>query len=1072
MRTKSLQYTLISRLLMGVFCVIAAGSLITAIRTDHMVERALREELIQATERTAILLSTPVWDLNESYTTAILNSIFHMQAAVYAEVSTNDTLLASQTGASHPGLNRALVTQGNDYLWELRKIIYKDTPIGYVLIAFSRDSVARSILNDCLSFALLFVTIALTITALTIGLTRRHIFTPLAALEEAAAALSKGDLDIPFPPIEDNEVGTLAHALAAMAQGLKAVTASRDDLNREIAGRKHSEEQLRILVQTIEESPFAVIVTDPEGCIEYVNKQFVLNTGWPLVEAVGSLAPVFKGEGTPPDLLRNLCRTARHCAPWRGEILNKRKNGEEYWESVSISPLADASGTVTHLVCVGEDITERRRVERALHDSQERLQLAVEGGGLGMWDWNVQTDQLVFSDHWMRMLGYEPHELTASLDTWRSLLHPDDADQALEDVTRHHQGLSPIYSSEYRLKAKNGQWRWMLAQGKVMTRSDDGKPQRMSGTLLDITNRKNAEFALQHKIGLEGLASSISSSFLNVAQGNLDRTILAALGLIGTFTDADRCFILQFDDPPSVLHEWASLDCPSLRGHLLLHPLPPYWLQALRLQTFISVSLETATAKGGAEEQAFLHDTGIRSIILVPLIRRGETIGCIGIDSLHNAMPYSQDVVWLLETLGNAFSQTLEAFDTRVQLEESEERFRYLVESMSEGLGIIDTSGVLTYANHQLCRMLGRTREDILGRTWPAFLDEKNTALYQREIARRAKGVTDTYELVWTKPSGEKVFCLVSPTPLFDETGTFTGSFGVYTDLTKLKLLESQLLQSQKLESIGQLAAGIAHEINTPAQYVDNNIRYLMQSCDTILSLLEQSMELAQLATAGKPTGRLGATLHRAMVEADLEMMKQELPAAFADCLDGLGRIAEIVHSVKQFSHPGIADKEMADINQAIRSTIMVSVNEWKYDASVDTVLDPSLPLVPCYTSEFNQVILNLIINATHAIKDKEHRPGEKGQITITTSHDDAWVEVRVADNGGGIPKEIQDKVFNPFFTTKPVGKGTGQGLAISHTVIVEKHGGSISFESKDGEGTTFIVRLPIHDGMEREALS
>ena len=168
---------------------------------------------------------------------------------------------------------------------------------------------------------------------------------------------------------------------------------------------------------------------------------------------------------------------------------------------------------------------------------------------------------------------------------------------------------------------------------------------------------------------------------------------------------------------------------------------------------------------------------------------------------------------------------------------------------------------------------------------------------------------------------------------------------------------------------------------------------------------------------------------------------------------------------MKDFAHPGSGDKQSADLNRAIESTVTVARNEWKYIADVETHFDPKLPLVPCYLGEFNQVVLNMVINASHAITDVAGDGSQgKGKITITTTKvNDDWAEVRIGDSGNGIPPEIQKRIFDPFFTTKEVGKGTGQGLAISHTVVVEKHGGQLSFETESGQGTTFIIRLPLN---------
>jgi signal transduction histidine kinase len=273
------------------------------------------------------------------------------------------------------------------------------------------------------------------------------------------------------------------------------------------------------------------------------------------------------------------------------------------------------------------------------------------------------------------------------------------------------------------------------------------------------------------------------------------------------------------------------------------------------------------------------------------------------------------------------------------------------------------------------------------------------------------------------------------------------------------RALEMQQRHVQKLESIGQLAAGIAHEINTPIQFVGDNIRFLQQEFTAINELLRISTQLSDHKEATI------AQLDEAAKNLDAAYLVDEIPKALEQSLDGVQRITKIVSAMKEFSHPGHSEKQAIDINKTIESTVVVSTNEWKYVAEIDLILDSSIPLVPCIAGEFNQVILNLIVNAAHAIGDvKERAGGERGRITIRTKKLENKLEIRIQDTGAGIPQEIAHKVFDPFFTTKEVGKGTGQGLAIARSIIVNKHGGSIDFESKLGTGTTFILTLPLHD--------
>ncbi len=214
---------------------------------------------------------------------------------------------------------------------------------------------------------------------------------------------------------------------------------------------------------------------------------------------------------------------------------------------------------------------------------------------------------------------------------------------------------------------------------------------------------------------------------------------------------------------------------------------------------------------------------------------------------------------------------------------------------------------------------------------------------------------------------------------------------------------------------------------------------------------------------SGSITSELLAETQRFESEADLPFLSTEIPQAIRQSLDGIERIARIVRAMRNMAHPDQGQKAATDINHVIESTVTVCRNEWKYVADLQLAMDPTLPRVPCLAGEFGQVILNLLINAAHAIGQKVgDGSGGKGRITIATCHRPPWAEIRVTDTGTGIPPGVRHRIFEPFFTTKPVGKGTGQGLSISRNVIVHKHGGTLGFESTEGEGTTFIIRLPV----------
>ncbi|GAB6164505.1 hypothetical protein JCM19992_05050 [Thermostilla marina] len=405
---------------------------------------------------------------------------------------------------------------------------------------------------------------------------------------------------------------------------------------------------------------------------------------------------------------------------------------------------------------------------------------------------------------------------------------------------------------------------------------------------------------------------------------------------------------------------------------------------------------------------------------------------------------------------------------------ESEEELRRLhlmlqliLNSAGEGIIGLDARGNILWVNPTAASLLGWNPDELIGKPMHETIHKdvdgsplpSPCPVCHGDSSVVASNPLDNH-LFWRK-NGTHFPVTFTSRPMHDGEH-LAGRVVTFTDVSERRQLEAQLRQAQKLESIGQLAAGIAHEINTPTQYIGDNIRFIQDSFHDLESLLQLCRGLAE-SDSETPSPDVLDAIRRAAEEADLDYLLEEIPSAISQSLEGVARVGKIVRSMKEFSHPGGDEKQAVDLNRALENTITVSRNEWKYVAELKTDLAEDLPPVQCLAGEINQVFLNLIVNAAHAIGDKlGESPKEKGTITVTSRRVEGAVEIRIADTGTGIPPENLEKIFDPFFTTKPVGKGTGQGLAIARNIIVNKHGGSIDVESTPGEGTTFIVRLPL----------
>jgi PAS domain S-box-containing protein len=438
------------------------------------------------------------------------------------------------------------------------------------------------------------------------------------------------------------------------------------------------------------------------------------------------------------------------------------------------------------------------------------------------------------------------------------------------------------------------------------------------------------------------------------------------------------------------------------------------------------------------------------------------TVGGSEIQILKTVEPLRiEDKEYLLES----FVDISELKQTEQKLTDAYSDLESLFSSISSIFIQMTPRGVITRWNLHAESFFGLPENSVLNKTlFELALPWDREALAKKiDRCRKSQSAIKGNELAYQQEGGKKRIIGFTISPRFDSTGVFTGILLMGSDITERKNLEFQLAQAQKLESIGQLAAGIAHEINTPIQYIGDNTRFFKDAFDDLSLVLNHACRLARAVEAGENPAAVLEELESCRQDVDLGFLKEEIPAAIEQTLEGVDRVSAIVRSMKDFSHPGAEEKVQVDINKALTSTGTISRNEWKYVAELACDLEEGLPMVACLPGEMNQVFLNIIVNAAHAIADKAgDQPDGKGTITITTRSSADEVEIRIADTGKGIPEANRSYIFDPFYTTKEVGKGTGQGLALAHSTVVEKHGGSLTFETEEGKGTAFIIRLPL----------
>ena len=453
---------------------------------------------------------------------------------------------------------------------------------------------------------------------------------------------------------------------------------------------------------------------------------------------------------------------------------------------------------------------------------------------------------------------------------------------------------------------------------------------------------------------------------------------------------------------------------------------------------------------------------------------------------LDEAAIKQQEIIKANESLRKEVEQRKE---TEKTLTDKRALLQSLFDSIPDLIFYKNIDSIYLGCNKTFEDFTGKTEKNIIGLSDYELFDSETAELFS-EYGSKMFAITCRNEEWVVYPDGAKVLLDMLKTPYYSPDGEILGFIGIGRDITDRKKMEvelrnakeglsisneslekkvqertqelqeaySQLSMQEKMASIGQLSAGIAHEINTPAQFVGDNLRFIHKTFADMINIIKQVEKLQNISSQKEYQPIIKEILDTLNV-IDIEYLIEETPLATEQALDGVKRISKIVKAMRVFS-AGNEEKTSLDINEAIRSTLVVCKNEWKYNAKIVMELDENLPHVFCYSGEFNQVILNLIVNATYAVK--ERYPSGLGQITISTKKDENSAEIRIEDNGIGIPEKIRNRIFDPFFTTKKVGKGTGQGLHIAYSIIVEKHNGSITFESEEGVGTTFIVRLPL----------
>jgi PAS domain S-box-containing protein len=686
-------------------------------------------------------------------------------------------------------------------------------------------------------------------------------------------------------------------------------------------------------------------------------------------------------------------------------------DGRVTWVSTIKMPFRDANGAIIGTFGVSRDITERKRAEKALEERTAYLNTLIEISPVGIAVLDNEERVQMCNPAFERLFLYSRQEMQGfNLD---ELIIPTELVSEAESLTKQTLGGASVHATSRR-RRKDGTLVDVEIYAVPLVMDD--KPLGFLGLYQDITERKQAEQALAQERDLLGTLMDNLPDYIYFKdrQSRFVRTNMAHAKAFGLSEPGQAVGKTDFD---FFTAEHAQ--------------------QAYNDEQEVITTGKPMTAK---EEKETWPDGRVTwaSTIKMPFRDvNGAIIGTFGV---------SRD--------------TTERKRAEEALRTSEERYRELFENASDLVFTTDLKGRLTSLNRVAEQTLGYSREEAAQMNLRQLVDPRHWQRVEQTRERLLAGDSAvTLELEITAKDGRRVVLEVNPRLIY-KGGKPVGMQGIGRDITGRDEREMELRHSQKLESVGRLASGIAHEINTPIQFVGDNTRFVQDSFRGLQTLLSKYQELRDAAASGAVSPDLLATVRRVEEESDCAYLLEEIPKALTQTLDGVTRVATLVRAMKDFAHPESKEKAAADLNKALLSTLIVARNELKCVADVETDLG-NLPPVVCNISDLNQVFLNLLVNAAHAIGDVKGTR-KKGKIRVRTVAEGKTVLVTITDTGCGIPEGIRTKVFDPFFTTKGVGRGTGQGLAIARSVVVERHKGTLTFESEVGKGTSFYVRLPV----------
>jgi PAS domain S-box-containing protein len=697
-------------------------------------------------------------------------------------------------------------------------------------------------------------------------------------------------------------------------------------------------------------------------------------------------------------------------------------------------------------------LAERKRAEDALEGSEERYRSLVCNLPEVVWTMDAEGRFAFIGPNIERLSGFNAQEIYAQGSRpFFACLHADDLDKVRQGLQALFARGQP-YNVEYRVRRRSGEWIWV--RDIALTTYERKGVRYADGLLSDITGLKRVEQRL--RVQYDTARALTECSTLDEAAPTILQSLCRVLGW-------DHAVLWGVDREANVLR-WVK--CWHAASAALAE------LEAVQRQVTFAPGTGVAGSVWSSGQAIWIEDIsaldgyikgaanrGLRTAVTFPVVSGGVVLTVMQLFS-QEVVQADDQVLQMLMAIADQVGPLIERQRAEEALQASEERARLLFATFPHPAYVFDTATLdFLEVNDAAMQQYGYSRDEFLRMKTTDIRPAEEVERFNRHLNRvkAVKGAAGQWKHL-TKDG--RILDVEVHFGCLDYDGR-RARLAIAQDVTDRNRLELELRHAQKLEAVGSLAAGIAHEMNTPIQFVGDNVRFLKDAFTDLTAVLQEYRHIRDQAAHDEVARGLAAEVADAEKAADLGYLLQEIPKAIEQSLDGVTRVATIVRAMKEFAHPGCKEKAAADLNRALANALIVTRNEIKYVADVETEFG-ELPPVRCHIADLNQVFLNLLINAADAIRDVAKPNGPKGLIRVTTGRNGDRAVISISDTGGGIPAEIRNRVFDPFFTTKEVGRGSGQGLAIARTTVVEKHGGSIRFEPNGTQGTTFVVSLPI----------